>query len=82
MPRQHVPENLKRLIFNLSPRERIIVGLLLDSSRTTQIAHDLHISVHTVRQHLKNILKKMGVHSQEELLALMRGHPIRTRKRI
>lgn len=61
------------LMRRLSPREREIVALLLDSARSAQIARTLQISVHTVRQHLKNILKKAGVHSQPELLDVLRG---------
>lgn len=61
------------LMRRLSPREREIVALLLDSARSSQIARTLQISVHTVRQHLKNILKKAGAHSQPELLDLLRG---------
>jgi DNA-binding CsgD family transcriptional regulator len=66
-------EQLRDVIFRLSPRERLIVGQLLDSARTSQIARNLKISVHTVRQHLKHILRKAGVHSQQELLELLRG---------
>jgi DNA-binding CsgD family transcriptional regulator len=69
----HVSENVEKLIFRLSARERHIVGLLLDSARSAQIAHGLNISVHTVRQHVKHILGKAGVHSQQQLLELLRG---------
>jgi DNA-binding CsgD family transcriptional regulator len=64
---------VEQLIFGLSTRERAIVVLLLDSARPAQIARHLNISVHTVRQHLKHIFKKAKVHSQEELLELLRG---------
>ena len=66
-------EQLKDVVFRLSPRERLIVGQLLDSARAAQIAGNLKISVHTVRQHLKHILRKAAVHSQQELLELLRG---------
>jgi DNA-binding CsgD family transcriptional regulator len=61
------------VMFQLSPREGLIAVMLLDAARTAQIARDLKISVHTVRQHIKNILRKLRVHSQEELLDLLRG---------
>jgi DNA-binding CsgD family transcriptional regulator len=64
---------LPDVAFRLSPREGLIAVLLLDAARTSHIARDLKISVHTVRQHIKNILRKLRVHSQEELLDLLRG---------
>jgi DNA-binding CsgD family transcriptional regulator len=69
----HLSEEVTSIIHNLSARERHVVGLLLESARTAQIARDLKISVHTVRQHVKHILRKAGVHSQQELLDLLRG---------
>jgi DNA-binding CsgD family transcriptional regulator len=73
-PRQaQCSANITSLIHRFSARERRIVMLLLDSSRTSQIAQELKISVHTVRQHVKHILKKAEVHSQQELLDVLRG---------
>jgi DNA-binding CsgD family transcriptional regulator len=66
-------DDTTRLIHQLSPKERHVVGLLLDSARSSQIAQDMKISVHTVRQHLKHIFRKAGVHSQQELLERLRG---------
>jgi DNA-binding CsgD family transcriptional regulator len=37
------------------------------------IASTLGISPHTVRNHLKAVFRKLGVHSQEALLELLRG---------
>lgn len=64
---------ITRVIHQLSARERLVVGLLVDSARTSQIARELKISVHTVRHHLKHILRKARVHSQQELLEFLRG---------
>lgn len=72
-PRRKRSPHADAVMLQLSPRERQIVELLLDSARTAQIARKLEISIHTVRQHLKHILKKAGVHSQPELLDLLRG---------
>lgn len=55
----------------LSEREREVVTLLAGHRRTAAIAQELGISPHTVRKHLKNVFAKFGVHSQEELLALV-----------
>lgn len=64
---------ITKVIHQLSARERLVVGLLVDSARTSQIARELDISIHTVRHHLKHILRKAGVHSQQELLEFLRG---------
>lgn len=55
----------------LRPRERQIVGMLLEHKRVPAIARVLQISTHTVRNHLKNIYRRLGVHSQQDLLAML-----------
>lgn len=55
----------------LTAREREILSRLLDHQRVAGIARGLEISEHTVRNHLKSIYTKLGVHSQEELLQLV-----------
>ena len=58
---------------DLSPRESQVLEALLAHRRPPQIASDLSISPHTVRNHLKSIYAKCGVRSQTELLALIVG---------
>ncbi len=53
---------------SLTPREWDILRLLRANQRVTSIAVSLHISPSTVRNHLKSIFQKLGVHSQMELL--------------
>lgn len=55
-------------IERLSPREKEILGRLMDHRRPPTIAQELHLSPHTVRNHLKSIYAKLGVGSQQELL--------------
>jgi RNA polymerase sigma factor (sigma-70 family) len=59
----------------LSPREREILGLLGGGWSIAQIGRELHISAHTVRTHLRNILEKLGMHARLEaaILALQHG---------
>jgi DNA-binding NarL/FixJ family response regulator len=52
----------------LSRREQEILQSLLTHHRVSLIARYLHISPYTVRNHLKSIFRKLGVHSQSELL--------------
>ena len=54
----------------LSARERDVARLLLRGMRTDQIAADLHISPHTLRDHVKAIFSKLGVRHRAELMAL------------
>jgi PAS domain S-box-containing protein len=52
----------------LSRRERDVVTHLLQGHRVVSIAELLGVSEHTVRNHLKSIFRKLGVHSQAELV--------------
>jgi DNA-binding NarL/FixJ family response regulator len=61
--RSSVPE-----LSSLSSREWEVLRELLDNNRVPAIAKKLHISPATVRNHLKSIFAKVGVHSQQELL--------------
>lgn len=54
----------------LSEREWSVLRLLVGHRRPRAIAKELGISPHTVRNHLKRMFVKLGVNSQEELLAL------------
>lgn len=55
--------------YNLSNREREVLNHLADGSNYQEIANELFISVDTVRHHIRNIYKKLQVHSQSEAVA-------------
>ena len=57
---------------NVSPREREVLSMLVSGSRVPAIASELHISPHTVRNHLKSIYRKIGVQTQSELIERVR----------
>lgn len=62
----------------LTPREWEVIDLLQAGSSTDGIAETLVLSTETVRSHIKNILRKLGVSSREEALAVterMRSAP-------
>ncbi len=50
----------------LSQRELSVLVQMADGRDVTTIAHDLHISSHTCRGHVKSLLSKLGAHSQLE----------------
>jgi DNA-binding NarL/FixJ family response regulator len=46
---------------------------LLEHGRSTQqIAEELHLSPETVRNHVRHVLRNLGVHSRLEAVALAR----------
>ena len=50
----------------LSQRELSVLVRMADGRDVTSIAHELHISSHTCRGHVKSVLSKLGAHSQLE----------------
>jgi DNA-binding NarL/FixJ family response regulator len=52
---------------SLSKRERQIVELVLQGLRYKDVAASLHISDHTVRNHLRNVFTKLRITSRVEL---------------
>jgi two-component system response regulator DegU len=53
---------------SLTLREREIHAMLLECLSNKQIAFQLHLSRHTVKNHVHNILKKQGVTDRLELI--------------
>jgi DNA-binding CsgD family transcriptional regulator len=56
----------------LTSREWAVLTRLLDGQRVSAIAADLYVSQSTVRNHLSSIYAKLGVHSQVDLIRLIR----------
>ena len=55
---------------HLTPRQTEVLALLERGRTTKQIADELHLSVETVRNHIRRLLKSMGVHSRLEAVAV------------
>ncbi|MEO8398355.1 MAG: response regulator transcription factor [Ignavibacteriaceae bacterium] len=55
--------------YNLTSREIEVLTHLSDGNNYQEIADSLFISVDTVRHHIRNIYKKLHVHSQSEAVA-------------
>jgi DNA-binding CsgD family transcriptional regulator len=69
------PELLPLLVrlHGLSAREREVAELLNRGLSTDDVATQLHISVHTLRDHVKSIFAKLGVRSRSALMAVLSG---------
>ena len=48
----------------LTPREKEIFQLLIDNYSTKDIAKELNISEKTVRNHISNVMQKLGVNGR------------------
>ncbi|MGH2399499.1 MAG: response regulator [bacterium] len=64
--RAAAPRLAKRGPFPLSKRETEVVQKVVAGRAVRTIAQELHLSAHTVRNHLKSVYRKLGVHSQAE----------------
>jgi two-component system nitrate/nitrite response regulator NarL len=59
----------------LTLREREIVQLIDAGLANKEIAGRLHIQVSTVKNHVHNILEKVGVHRRAEIVRQLKGSP-------
>jgi PAS domain S-box-containing protein len=57
---------------HLTPRQAQVLLLLEQGRSTTQIAQDLHLSQETVRNHVRHLLRALGVNSRLEAVAVAR----------
>lgn len=53
----------------LTPAQERVAALVLRGLTTRQISAQVHISAHTVQEHLKGVFDKFGVRSRRELVA-------------
>lgn len=68
LPRLHRREEISR--FDLTAREVDVLRLLAGGLSNAAIGEELGLSVNTIRNHVANILLKLGVHSKLEALSV------------
>jgi DNA-binding CsgD family transcriptional regulator len=59
--------------YSLTARERDVLSAVARGSSTAEIAAELFLSPHTVRDHVKAVFEKFGVSSRGELVARVFG---------
>ena len=57
---------------HLTPRQSEVLRLLDRGHSTVQIAEELHLSVETVRNHIRHLMRALGVHTRLEAVAVAR----------
>jgi PAS domain S-box-containing protein len=57
---------------HLTPRQAEVLRLLERGRSTEQIAHELHLSIETVRNHIRGLLRTLNAHSRLEAVAIGR----------
>ena len=57
--------------YGLTPREREVIELYAQGRSRSFISTQLVISDNTVRDHIKNVYKKLGIHNKQELIDLI-----------
>ena len=54
---------------NLTPREQEVIGLIAEGLSNKGIAGRLHISTHTVKSHVRNVMKKLSIRTRLQIAA-------------
>jgi DNA-binding NarL/FixJ family response regulator len=57
----------------MTPREREVIALISEGMSNKGIAKRLHISTHTVKSHVRNIMEKLTLHTRLQIAAYAHG---------
>jgi DNA-binding NarL/FixJ family response regulator len=66
---------------SLTRREREILQFLLEGASTAEMARQMGLSTNTVRSHVQNLLRKLGVHGRGKAASLAAAYGIGARSR-
>lgn len=69
-------EELSNNIFNLTGKEISVLSSLAKGNSYKMIAGDCDITVNTVREHIRNIYRKLKVHSMTEAVIVAMKHKL------
>lgn len=58
----------------LSQAELRVMRLISQSKTPEEIADELYLSVYTVRNHLRNIYSRLGIHTRQELMSYIHNN--------
>ena len=58
---------------SLTDSELKVVNLIARGATNRDVASQLHLSIHTVKNHVHNAFAKLGINSREQLARLARG---------
>jgi DNA-binding CsgD family transcriptional regulator len=57
-------------VANVTPRQREVIRLIAGGAATRDIAAELSISKETVRTHVRNAMRRLGVRTRAQLVAI------------
>ncbi|HSM05515.1 MAG TPA: response regulator transcription factor [Longimicrobiales bacterium] len=60
----------------LTPREREVVSHVAEGMSNKQIAAELHITTHTVKSHVRNVMEKLTLHTRLQIAIYAHGQKI------
>lgn len=69
---ERIQESGTMTVSALTRTERVVLEAVWELGDSTSAATHLHVSVETVRTHLRNIREKFGVHSTLQAIALLK----------
>jgi DNA-binding CsgD family transcriptional regulator len=58
---------------SLTDSELTVVNLIAQGATNRDVATQLHLSLHTVKNHVHNAFAKLGINSRAQLTQLMHG---------
>lgn len=70
------PRRARARTGSLSAAELRVLELLANGASTDGIAAELHVSPHTVRTHMKNVLRKLGASTRAHAVAIACGEGV------